>query len=316
MTEAIAVFFPGQGSQSVGMLDALAESYPSVKATFAEASEACGIDVWRLASAGPKAELDATTNTQPVMLAADVAIWRVWRAAGGPEPVVMAGHSLGEYSALVASGAVSFADGVRLAAERARYMQDAVPPGAGAMAAVLGLEDEAVIALCQAQAGGEVLEAVNFNAPGQVVIAGAATAVQRAIGAAKSVGAKRAIILPVSVPSHCTLMQPAAERLAERLEGIRLRLPQVPLLHNASVSSAQDEAELRQLLVRQLVEPVRWVATIKAVAAAGVSFAIECGPGQVLTGLNKRIHDQLTTLPINDPASLESALEALHHAQG
>ena len=315
MPQMIAAFFPGQGSQSVGMLHALAEVHPDVRATFQEASDALGVDLWRLASEGPKADLDLTRNTQPAMLAAGVAVWRVWQAVGGVKPVVMAGHSLGEYSALVAAGSMDFADGVLLAAERARFMQEAVPAGEGAMAAVLGLSDQEMIALCREQAEDAVLEAANFNAPGQVVIAGGSAAVARALDAAKAAGAKRAIALPVSVPSHCALMRPAAERLAERLAAIEIRLPEVPVLHNVSAVRAADPDTLRELLIRQLYSPVRWVETIQAVVGEGVRTAIECGPGKVLTGLNKRIDDSLTTLPVFDPRSLEAALEATAHAQ-
>ncbi len=311
----IAAFFPGQGSQSIGMLDVLAESYADVRRTFDEASDVLGFDLWRLVHEGPKEDLDLTRNTQPAMLSAGVAVWRAWLKAGGPSAGMMAGHSLGEYSALVAAGALSFADGVRLAAERARFMQEAVPAGEGAMAAVLGLTDPEVIALCAEQAQGAVLEAVNFNAPGQVVIAGAAAAVNRAIAAAKDAGAKRALTLPVSVPSHCALMRPAADRLAERLAAIEIRAPEVAVLHNASVESAADSAALRDQLVRQLYRPVRWVETVRAVAAEGLRIAIECGPGKVLTGLNKRIDDTLTTLPVFDPKSLDAALEAIAHAE-
>ena len=311
----IAAFFPGQGSQSIGMLDTLAESYPDVRRTFDEASDALGFDLWRLVHEGPKEDLDLTRNTQPVMLSAGVSVWRAWLQAGGPPASMMAGHSLGEYSALVAAGALSFADGVRLAAERARFMQEAVPAGEGAMAAVLGLGDAEVIALCAEQAQGAVLEAVNFNSPGQVVIAGEAAAVNRAIGAAKGAGAKRALILPVSVPSHCALMRPAADRLAERLAAIEIRVPEVAVLHNASVQSAADSAALRDQLIQQLYRPVRWVETVRAVAAEGIRIAIECSPGKVLTGLNKRIDDNLITLPVFDPKSLETALEAIHNAE-
>jgi [acyl-carrier-protein] S-malonyltransferase len=227
----------------------------------------------------------------------------------------MAGHSLGEYSALVAAGALSFADGLRLAADRAGFMQEAVPAGEGAMAALLGLSDREVVDLCTDQAQGDVLEAVNFNAPGQVVIAGRSDAIDRALIAAKLIGAKRAIRLPVSVPSHCALMRPAAERLAERLATVEIRSPVVPVLHNASVSPAADPADLRDLLVQQLYRPVRWVETVRAVVAEGVHTAIECGPGKVLAGLNKRIDENLTTLPIFDPRSLEAALEAIGNAE-
>jgi [acyl-carrier-protein] S-malonyltransferase len=315
MLHTIAAFFPGQGSQSLGMLDALAETYRDVRQTFDEASDVLAFDLWRLVSEGPREELDLTRNTQPAMLAAGVAVWRVWQQAGGPTATLIAGHSLGEYSALVAAGALSFADGLRLAADRAGFMQEAVPAGEGAMAALLGLSDREVVDLCTEQAQGAVLEAVNFNAPGQVVIAGRSDAIDRALIAAKLIGAKRAIRLPVSVPSHCALMRPAAERLAGRLATVEIRSPVVPVLHNASVSPAADPADLRDLLVQQLYRPVRWVETVRAVVAEGVHTAIECGPGKVLAGLNKRIDENLTTLPIFDPRSLEAALEAIGNAE-
>jgi [acyl-carrier-protein] S-malonyltransferase len=296
------------------MLDALAETYPVVRETFGEASESLGRDLWTLVSQGPKDALDRTENTQPAMLATGVAVWRVWRDSAGPGVRVMAGHSLGEYAALVAAGALSLSDGVRLAADRARFMQEAVPAGAGAMAAVLGLDDAEVAALCAAQAQGEVLEAVNFNAPGQVVVAGTKAAVERAVAAAKAAGAKRAVVLSVSVPSHCALMRPAAERLAERLEQVDLRMPKVPVLHNVDVRAATTVADLREHLVAQLYSPVRWVETVAAVAASGVSLAIECGPGRVLAGLNKRIGKGLNTLRVCDPESLTVALEATGNA--
>lgn len=314
MTQQLAVFFPGQGSQAVGMLDALAESHPSVKHTFEEASDALGRDLWSLVGQGPKEDLDRTENTQPAMLAAGVAVWRVWQQSGGRPATVMAGHSLGEYAALVAAGALGFADGIRLAADRARFMQEAVPAGEGAMAAVLGLEDAQVVALCAEQAQGDVLSAVNFNSPGQVVIAGSAAAVARAIDAAKSAGAKRALPLPVSVPSHCALMRPAADRLAERLADVALAVPSVPVIHNVNVAPAEDVESLRRQLVEQLYSPVRWVETVASVAAQGVTTALECGPGKVLTGLNKRIADNLTTLPVFDPKTLDAALEATSNA--
>ena len=305
--------FPGQGSQSIGMLEGLAAAYPQVQDTFAEASQALGFDLWRLVTQGPVEELGRTENTQPAMLAAGVAVWRVWLARGGPMPVAMAGHSLGEYSALVCAGALDYAAAVATVAERGRLMQGAVPAGQGAMAAVLGLDDAQVAALCAAQAEGEVLEAVNFNAPGQVVIAGAAGAVNRAVGAAKAAGAKRALVLPVSVPSHCALMQPAAERLAAYLAGVTVKAPQIPVIHNVTVETAADPDLIRSLLVRQLASPVRWVETVQRLSAEA-SLALEAGPGKVLTGLGKRIVPDLTTLPVLDPATLESALEAARHA--
>ena len=313
MSTPFVFLFPGQGSQSIGMLEGLAAAYPQVQDTFAEASQALGFDLWRLVTQGPVEELGRTENTQPAMLAAGVAVWRVWLARGGPMPVAMAGHSLGEYSALVCAGALDYAAAVATVAERGRLMQGAVPAGQGAMAAVLGLDDAQVAALCAAQAEGEVLEAVNFNAPGQVVIAGAAGAVNRAVGAAKAAGAKRAIVLPVSVPSHCALMQPAAERLAAYLAGVTVKSPQIPVIHNVTVETAADPDLIRSLLVRQLASPVRWVETVQRLSAEA-SLALEAGPGKVLTGLGKRIVPDLTTLPVLDPATLESALEAARHA--
>jgi [acyl-carrier-protein] S-malonyltransferase len=310
----LAFLFPGQGSQALGMLGDLARTQPQVQQTFAEASAVLGRDLWQLAAAGPAAALDQTENTQPVMLSAGVAVWRCWQARGGPMPAAMAGHSLGEYTALVAAGALDFADAVRLVAERARLMQAAVPAGEGAMAAMLGLDEDAVISLCAAQAQGEVLEAVNFNAPGQVVVAGQRGAVERAVAAAKGAGAKRAIVLPVSVPSHCALMRDAAEQLGTRLAETTLRMPAVPVLHNVTVTAATDVHDLRGLLVRQLYSPVRWVETIRALAGMGISAAVEAGPGKVLAGLGKRIDGSITTLPVFDSAGLDQALEAMNHA--
>ncbi len=307
---SLAFVFPGQGSQSVGMLHALAQAYPAVKQTFAEASGALGRDLWQLVESGPEEALNQTENTQPAMLSAGVAVWRVWRERGGALPVVMAGHSLGEYTALVCAGALDFADAVRLVADRARLMQSAVPAGQGGMAAILGLDDDAVRALCAQAAEGEVLDAVNFNSPGQVVVAGTAAAVQRAVAQAKAAGAKRAVALPVSVPSHCKLMAPAAEQMAARLREVNLRAPQIPVLHNVHVRAEQDPQAIREALVRQIAAPVRWVETVQAMAAQGVDKVIECGPGKVLAGLNKRIADGVTTWPVYDPASLDQALTA------
>lgn len=312
MSTPIAMVFPGQGSQSLGMSQALADHFPQVKARYEEASDALGLDLWRLVTEGPAERLNQTENTQPAMLTAGVAVHDLWRAQGGVTPLVMAGHSLGEYTALVAGGALAFADAVKLVAARGRYMQEAVPAGSGAMAAILGLDDDTVRRICQEAAEGEVVEAVNFNAPGQVVIAGHEGAVERAMALAKEAGAKRALPLPVSVPSHCALMRPAAERLAEALEAVTLRLPEPPVLHNVDVSAAADEAALRDKLVRQLHSPVRWVETIQAMAAQGVAKVVEAGPGKVLTGLGKRIDKSLSHLPVFDPASLDKALEETH----
>lgn len=305
----LAFVFPGQGSQSVGMLADLA-ARPQVADTFQQASAALGFDLWALISDGPEAELNQTHNTQPAMLAAGVALWRVWEAEGGPVPALLAGHSLGEYSALVCAGALDFAAAVGLVAERGRLMQAAVPAGQGAMAAVLGLDDDTVRAACAEAAQGEVVEAVNLNAPGQVVIAGSAAEVERAVQAAKARGAKRAVTLPVSVPSHCALMRSAAECLAERLAGVELRAPRIPVLHNADVAAHSDPAAIRAALVRQLYSPVRWVETLQAMAGQGVSLVVECGPGKVLAGLVKRIDKRVQALPVMDENSLRAALAA------
>jgi len=307
----LAFVFPGQGSQSVGMLNALADVYPQVKATFAEASAALGYDLWAIAADGPEEKLNQTEITQPAMLAAGVAVWRVWQAEGGPQPVLMAGHSLGEYTALACAGAFAFGDAVRLVADRGRFMQAAVPAGQGGMAAIVGLEDEQVRTLCQQNANGEVLSPVNFNSPGQVVIAGTAAAVSRAVENAKAAGAKLARLLPVSVPSHCALMHPAAERMRERLEQIEIMPPRIPVLHNAHVRSETAPAAIRTALVNQIESPVRWVETIRKMAADGVAKLIECGPGKVLVGLNKRIDKNIQTLPVYDPETLRLARAAL-----
>jgi len=310
MTDKLCFVFPGQGSQSMGMLADLAAAHPLVRHTFEEASEALGLDLWQLSQQGPEAELNRTDNTQPAMLAAGVAVWRLWLAQGGKAPVVAAGHSLGEYSALVAAGRLAFADAVPLVARRGRYMQEAVPEGQGAMAAVLGLSDDDVRAVCAAAAEGEVVEPVNFNSPGQVVIAGSRTAVERAVVVAKEQGAKRALPLPVSVPSHCSLMRPAADKLALDLAAIAIADGTFPVLHNVNVAEAADAAAVRDLLARQLYSPVRWVETVAALPAHGVELVIEAGPGKVLTGLGKRINKALNTLPVTDPAGLDAALEA------
>jgi len=307
-SDQLALVFPGQGSQSVGMLKELGEAYPVVRETFAEASNALGYDLWALIQEGPEQDLNRTDRTQPAMLAAGVAVWRVWQQRGGPRPAYMAGHSLGEYTALVCAGALDFPEAAALVADRGRFMQEAVPEGQGAMAAVLGLEDEQVRAACAEAAQGGVVEAVNFNAPGQVVIAGEKAAVERAIEALKAAGAKRAVVLPVSVPSHCALMKQASERLAERLRTVTVRAPQIPVLHNVDVQTTQDPEAIRDRLVRQLYSPVRWVETVLALKAKGVTVTVECGPGRVLAGLNRRIDKEMATPAVYDPASLDQAL--------
>ncbi len=305
---SLAFVFPGQGSQSVGMLAELGEQ-SLVKETFAQASEVVGFDLWELVQKGPEAELNDTANTQPAMLAAGVAIWRLWQQRGGENPVVMAGHSLGEYTALVCAGAVDFEEAVALVRERGRFMQEAVPPGDGAMAAILGLGDEQVIAICERAAEGEVVAAVNFNSPGQVVVAGAAGAVSRAVDLAKEEGAKRAIVLPVSVPSHCALMRDAARRLEERLKEVTIRSPEVPVVNNVDVMAERDPEAIRDALVRQLYSPVRWVETIRCLAERGVDSLVECGPGKVLAGLNRRIDRGMKVFPVYDEDSLKNAFE-------
>ena len=307
---SLAFVFPGQGSQSVGMLAALAAAEPVVEETFAEASSVLGYDLWALCQKGPETELGSTERTQPAMLAAGVATWRAWRQHGGPRPAAMAGHSLGEYTALVCSGAIEFRDAVDLVRFRGQIMQEAVPLGTGAMAAVLGLDDDEVAAVCRDAEQGEVVEAVNFNVPGQVVIAGHATAVARAIEVAKSRGAKRAIPLPVSVPSHSRLMLGAAAKLAERLLAVDLRMPDVPAVYTVGVTTHQSPDGIRSALARQLHEPVRWAATVRALLAGGTTTLVECGPGKVLTALNRRIERRpdLAMLAVEDPDSLNAAL--------
>jgi len=303
-----AFVFPGQGSQAIGMLNGFSEN-PVVKDTLSEASEAIKVDLAKLVAEGPKEELDLTTNTQPVMLAAAVATWRAWLAAGGAMPALVAGHSLGEYSALVAAGAIQFADAVPLVRFRAQAMQEAVPVGQGGMAAILGLSDEDVRAACADAAQGEVVEPVNFNAPAQVVIAGHKGAVERACEAAKARGAKRALVLPVSAPFHSSLLQPASIRLRDYMEGLTFAAPALPLINNVDVAIVNDPASIKDALVRQAASPVRWVETVQKIAAEGVTHVIECGPGKVLSGLTKRINGDLTGDAIVDQASLERILE-------
>jgi [acyl-carrier-protein] S-malonyltransferase len=311
MTETnpqLAMVFPGQGSQSVGMLAELGAAHEPVLATFREASQVLGYDLWALVQEGPVDMLNQTDRTQPAMLAAGVAVWRVWCAQGGARPALMAGHSLGEYSALVCAGALDFAAAVALVAERGQRMQAAVPAGTGAMAAILGLEDAQVIELCRQAEEGEVVAAVNFNSPGQVVIAGNSAAVERAMALAKAAGAKRALPLPVSVPSHCSLMKPAAEAFADSLARIDLRVPEIPVLHNVDMQARHDADAIRAALSEQLYRPVRWVETIQAMHQQGIRQCLEMGPGKVLAGLNKRIEKELETRSVYDPASLAAAL--------
>jgi [acyl-carrier-protein] S-malonyltransferase len=309
---AFAFVFPGQGSQSVGMLGALAAGEAQVKATFAEASQALGYDLWKLVTEGPAEALNATERTQPAMLTAGVATWRVWGARGGALPDVLSGHSLGEFTALVCAQALEFAPALELVRFRGELMQQAVPAGSGAMAAILGLEDADIEAACAEAAQGGIVEPANFNSPGQVVIAGEAAAVARAIEAAKARGAKRAVLLPVSVPAHSSLMRSAAQRLAERLRSLTLAPPKIRYVSAVDAAAHEEPEDLRALLVRQLSSPVRWSDTLRAVSGAPIGQVIECGPGKVLTALNRRIErrDGLTFLALEDPASLEAALKA------
>ena len=309
----LGIVFPGQGSQSIGMLQALAESHPQVEATFQEASQALGYDLWALCQEGPEERLNATEQTQPAMLAAGVAVWRVWQAMGGAPPSMSAGHSLGEYSALVATGAIEFATAASLVRSRGRFMQDAVPQGQGAIAAVLGLDDDVVVACCRTlseEGSRGIVAAVNFNAPGQVVIAGHAPAVAAALEALRDSGARKAVPLPMSVPVHCELMRPAAERLAAELAAAGMSQPTFPVLHNADLLPHDSAEEIISALEAQLYTPVRWTGTVEALRDRGATLLVECGPGRVLAGLARRIDRNVKCLPVHDPKSLEQALAA------
>ncbi|HBE92811.1 MAG TPA: [acyl-carrier-protein] S-malonyltransferase [Gammaproteobacteria bacterium] len=307
--DTLAIVFPGQGSQSIGMLSELAASYPLVNETFTQASDVLGYDLWKLSQDGPKDELNRTDRTQPAMLAAGVAVWRVWQQENGALPGVMAGHSLGEYSALVCAGAMEFSDAVSLVEGRGRCMQSAVPAGVGAMAAILGLDDETVADVCNRAAESEVVSPVNFNSPGQVVIAGNADAVQRAIGLAKEAGAKRALPLAVSVPSHCSLMQPAAEQFAERLAQTSIGTPSIPVIQNVDAARHDQPDAIRENLEKQLYRPVQWVLSVQNMGGQGVTRIVEAGPGKVLAGLCKRIDKSIASAAVFDPASLAAALD-------
>lgn len=300
-----AFVFPGQGSQSVGMMAGFGDA-PVIKATFIEASDLLHVDLWKMVLDGPAEDLAQTVNTQPLMLTVGISAWRAWRSQGGAMPDYFAGHSLGEYSALVAAEAIEFSDAVPLVRFRAEAMQQAVPVGQGAIAAILGLDEDAVIAACAEAAQGEIVEPANYNSPGQLVISGSRAAVERAIEAAKARGAKRAMMLPMSVPAHSSLMRPAAERLRERIAAISVTAPKVPVIQNIDVVSFNDSAAIKDALVRQLYGPVRWIETIKALADAGMKHVIECGPGRVLVGLNKRIDERIQAASIHDQASLDT----------
>ena len=306
-----ALVFPGQGSQSLGMMAAYGES-AVVRATFDEASAALGRDLWHLVSEGPAEALNQTVNTQPLMLAAGIAVWRQWLELGGPQPAMMAGHSLGEYAALVAAGALELKDAVPLVELRAKAMQEAVPAGEGAMAAVLGLDAAAVKAACEESAHGQVVQAVNFNSPEQTVIAGHKAAVERAAEACKAKGAKRALMLPVSAPFHCSLMQPAAEKLKVKLATVAVSAPKIPVVNNVDVAVVFEPDAIRAALVRQAAAPVRWVETMQAMQAAGITHVYECGPGKVLAGLVKRCADGLAGGAMNDRAGVDAVLAAVN----
>ena len=312
---SLAFVFPGQGSQSLGMLTALATQFPQVQQTFLEASNVLGYDLWELVTNGPTESLNQTDKTQPAMLAAGIAVWRCWQASSDIKPAYFAGHSLGEYTALVASGALDFSDAIKLVEQRGQFMQQAVPVGEGAMAAILGLDDDTVRTVCLEAAGDGVAEAVNFNSPGQVVIAGSASSINKATELAKEKGAKRALILPVSVPSHCALMKPAAEKLALSLTNVAMKAPEKPVIHNVSVSSAQGVTDIKLRLAQQLYNPVRWVETVQWFAEHGVDTLVECGPGKVLAGLTKRIDKSISALAVFDPATLDKAINALGEKQ-
>ncbi|MBY7898896.1 ACP S-malonyltransferase [Vibrio fluvialis] len=301
-----AIVFPGQGSQAVGMLAELGEQYDVVKQTFAEASDALGYDLWALVQNGPAEDLNQTFRTQPALLASSVAIWRVWQELGLEQPEVLAGHSLGEYSALVCAGVIDFKAAIKLVELRGQLMQEAVPAGTGAMYAIIGLDDAAIAKACEEAAQGDVVSPVNFNSPGQVVIAGQKDAVERAGTLCKEAGAKRALPLPVSVPSHCALMKPAAEKLAVALEELAFNTPQIPVINNVDVVAETDPAKIKDALVRQLHSPVRWTEGVEKMAEQGIEKLIEVGPGKVLTGLTKRIVKTLDAAAVNDVASLEA----------
>lgn len=310
MTTKLAIVFPGQGSQSVGMLADLHQQFDVVKDTFTEASNALGYDLWTLVANGPEADLNETQRTQPALLTASVAVWRLWQQQGGAQPAYFAGHSLGEYSALVCAGVLSLADAVKLVEKRGNYMQQAVPAGVGAMSAIIGLDDAAIATACEQAAQGEVVSPVNYNSPGQVVIAGHKAAVERAGELCKAAGAKRALPLPVSVPSHCALMRPAAEKLAADLTALNFNDAVIPVVNNVDVAVADNAATVKDALVRQLYSPVRWTETIEWLSAQGVTEVLELGAGKVLSGLIKRIDKNLAVASVGDVASLQAALAA------
>ncbi len=307
----LAFVFPGQGSQKIGMLADLAEQYPVVLSTFAEASAVLGYDLWELVQSGAQEDINLTERTQPLLLAASVAVWRAWNEQAGAQPVLMAGHSLGEWSALVCAGVVEFGAAIKIVQLRGKYMQDAVPAGQGGMAAIIGLADDLILKACEAAAQGDVDTAVNFNSPGQVVIAGTAAAVERASALCKEAGAKRALPLPVSAPFHTELMRPAAERLADLVSATAFAVPRVPVVHNVTATTETNPEKIKALMIEQIYSPVRWVECVQAMAAAGITTTVECGPGKVLSGLNKRIVAELNTLSVEKPDELKAVLAAV-----
>ena len=311
--QQLAFVFPGQGSQKVGMLAAIAAANPVVEATFAEASDALGYDLWQLAQQGPQEQQNLTERTQPLLLTASVALWRLWQQRSEVRPALLAGHSLGEFTALVCADSLGFADAVKLVRARGQFMQTAVPVGEGSMAAVLGLEDQQIVDICAAaSADGGVVEAVNFNSPGQVVIAGNVAAVDRAIEQLKAAGCKRALPLPVSAPFHTSLMVPAGRQLAQALEGVELKVPTIPVVHNVHAQTESDPNRIRELLIQQISSPVKWTGCVQYMVAQGIATTVECGPGRVLGGLSKRIDKSLNAFGIDDIDGLEQALAALH----
>lgn len=307
----LAFVFPGQGSQKIGMLADLAASYPIVTQTFAEASQVLGYDLWALVQSGSQEDINLTERTQPLLLTASVAVWRVWQEKNGAQPSLVSGHSLGEWSALVCAGVVAFKDAVKLVQQRGKFMQEAVPAGQGAMAAIIGLNDALIIDACKKAEQGEVVSAVNFNSPGQVVIAGTAAAVERASAFCKEGGAKRALMLPVSAPFHTSLMRPAADRLVEQIAATEFKAPQIPVVHNVTAQTEANPEKIKSLMIEQIYSAVRWVECVNTIAQSGVNITVECGPGKVLSGLNKRINAELTTLAMEKPEEVDSVLAQL-----